>query len=976
MYSPFVGRGAGPRALSGVFGASFVGRMRVAAASVISVIVFVGVMPSSVGAQEGPSAQPRERSGTVAPDDRPTAPLGSTSSRDRSGDASVEDVGTVVVSFAEGVARPSAFEGEAVRSVATTDLGVVDVPEGRTATEFAAELAARGDVATAEPNRTATRFEAPGQTDEFERIGVQDAWTRATGSSDVVVAVVDSGIDPNHPDLAGRLVTGYNFAVPGTYPIEALTPAPSEYGHGTKVAGVIAAAHGSGTAIEGVAGAGTRIMPLRVFPDGTDGAPLSDIAAAIEFAADNGADIINLSLGAPGQSTTLNDAVAYAVARGLVVLAATGNQGGFVSHSPANAPRAIGVSATNDNGDTVSFTNFGPDVDIAAPGLAIGTITPGGGTTSVSGTSFSTPMVAGVAALVKDRYPGWSGGRIVTELLLTAEDRGPVGLDDYYGFGVVDAAAALGISGRAPFVGVTPAAVDAEPNDVSSRATSASSTNSGVIAPEGDVDWWSFTAAQNSEVTVTLTPPTGATGPELDAVLEIHAADGTLIDVVDATLDGEVEQTTFTASASGTHRVSVRNYRGTISPGAYTLQISDSGAGAAGTAAPAAVFGATGPWLESTTPAIRARGVSRTANLSVRSGRDLAVDSVGESTVVLVDGIYGNPIDASVSLAAGSDTITINPAFTLLRGRPYVLILAGVQDTSGNSMPWTTVPFSTVGSFASPTVNGDSNPVVGDFSGDGATDILYYAPGGVADDLYFGDWSGLIDGGPEHVNGIYEPFTVDLDGNGQDDIFWYAPGPAADFIWFAGATGFSSSPTSANGVYEPFTLDLNGDGFDDIVWYAPGSAQDYVWYGRPGGGHTSVRYTANGRYEPFVGDFNDDGFDDSFWYAPGTAADYIWYGKAGGGYDSVPTTVNGRYEPVSGDFDGDGFGDVLFYGRGTATDYQWLFRPGGHDSVQVTIDGTHEPESGDFNGDRFDDVFLYGPGTLPDTMLLGGAQGL
>ena len=921
---------------------------------------------------------------SFAPDDRPSPPPRSSDrleaeALEASGDPA--DADTVVVTFRDDRARPASVDGQKVETVPTSDLAVLDVPDGRDAIDFAIEVSARPDVESAEPNITAKRAESAEQTGEFERIGIDEAWTRSTGSADVVVAVVDSGIDPAHPDLAGRLVPGYNWAAPGTYPVEALHPDPLQFGHGTKVAGVIAAAHGSGTSIEGVAGAGTKIMPLRVFPDGTGGAPLADIAAAIDFAANNGADIVNLSLAAAGQSNTIDAAVLRAVNRGVVVLAAAGNEGTFLSNSPANSPYAVGVSATDDNGDTVSFTTFGPDVDIAAPGLAIDTIAPGGGTTTISGTSFATPMVAGVAALLKARHPGWDGDRIVAELFSTAEDRGPTGLDDYYGFGLVDAAAALGVAGRAPFVGVGAAALDSEPNDVSSRSVAAGSVNSGVIAPEGDVDWWSFSASAGSSVTVTMTPPVGPAGPQLDGVLDLHGPNGSLIETVDATFDGEIESVTFDASSTGTHRVSVRNYRGTISPGAYTLEIGVGAAGATSgaeqvTAERAASFGSTGPWLESTTPVIRATGVSRTANLSVRSGRDLASATVGSNTVVLVDGVRGSLVPSTVSFSTGSDTITVNPTGSLLRGRPYLLLIAGVQDTSGDPMPWTTVPFSTAGEFASPNISGTYDPVVGDFSGDGATDILYYAPGGTPDYLHLGDWSGMVDAGPFPVNGTYEPFTLDLDGNGQDDIIWYAPGPAADYIWYAHAGGFVSEPTSAKGRYEPFTLDLNGDGFDDIVWYAPGRSQDYLWYGKAGGGHTSVPITSNGVYEPFVGDFNDDGFDDTFWYAPGGAPDFIWYGKAGGGYTSVPATVNGHYRPVSGDFDGDGYGDVLFYAPGTAPDFQWLFRPGGFDSVSTTINGTYLSYGGDFNGDRYDDVLLYGPGSTSDTILLGGPAGL
>ncbi|MDZ7676843.1 MAG: S8 family serine peptidase [Acidimicrobiales bacterium] len=280
------------------------------------------------------------------------------------------------------------------------------------------------------------------------------------------------------------------------------------------------------------------------------------------------------------------------------------------------------------------------------------------------------------------------------------------------------------------------------------------------------------------------------------------------------------------------------------------------------------------------------------------------------------------------------------------------------------------------GTFASPTINGTYDPVVGDFfPGDGITDILYYAPGGANDYLHLGAPSGFRNVGELPVNATYEPFTVDLDGNRQDDIVWYAPGSASDFIWYWHRTGYQSVPTKASGDYEPFTLDLNGDTFEDIVWYAPGPAQDYIWYGQPGGGHRSVATKASGRYQPFTGDFNGDGFDDIFWYAPGTAQDFIWYGTIDG-HTSVATTVNGHYRPIAGDFDANGYGDVLWYAPGSAADFQWLFRPGGYTSVATTINGTYRPLGGDFNGDRYDDVLFYGVGTRADYMRFGSSNGL
>lgn len=943
-------------------------RTRSMAAMLGGAAMVFALLPAPASAQAdggGTAPAPATAPGDVAPDDRPAPPANpqrdtdtSAVPRQQAEPEPTPEPDTVVVKFRDDVVRPNSVEGEAVRDVPESPYDLVDVPEGETAEAAAADIASRPDVEFAEPNGIVRAFEAPGQTGEFERIGVQDAWKRAKGSSDVVVAVVDSGIDLDHPDFSGRLVSGFDWVDFDS------TPADSD-GHGTQTAGVIAARHGGGTSIDGVAGAGTKIMPLRVLNGGTGS--LGNVASAIRYAADNGADVVNLSLGGEGRSTAVDNAVAYALDKGLVVVASAGNEGTFLSNSPANAPGVIGVSATDDNGDTAAFTTFGPDVDLAAPGVAINTTANGGGTTSVNGTSFSAPLVSGVAALLKDRNPGWTGDRITTELLLSAEDRGPVGVDDYYGYGIVDASAALGVSGRAPFVGVAPAAVDAEPNDVSSRATSAGVNNSGNISPEGDVDWWKFTSSAAEDVTITVTPNATSAGPQFDPVIEIHRPDGALVELQDVAGEG-TEVATFTTSP-GTYRFSVRNWFGTISPGGYDLTVVRAAA-----TGPADTPEGGAHWLDATTPTARKTGVSRTANQSVTSGRTLKSSSVNANTVVLLDGVYGYREPASVSLSAGK-TITVNPSSTLLAGRPYVLVLAGVEDSSGNVMPWTTVPFSTSGSFAQPNVNGTYDLVVGDYSGDGASDVLYYAPGGTPDFLFLGDWSGLFDLGSFPVNGTYEPFTLDLDGNGHDDIVWYAPGPQQDYIWYFDTEGYSSTPTRASGTYEPFTLDLNGDGFDDIVWYAPGPAQDYIWYGKAGGGHRSVPTSARGVYEPFVGDFNDDGFDDTFWYAPGTAADYIWYGKPSG-FDSVPRRVNGTYRPVSGDFDGDGYGDVLFYAPGGAQDYQWLFRAGGYDSAPVTINGNFEPEGGDFNGDRYDDVFLYAPGGAADYMLLGGESGI
>lgn len=209
------------------------------------------------------------------------------------------------------------------------------------------------------------------------------------GSSTVIVAVVDSGICAEHPDLAGRVVAGYDFVEDDEVPQDA-------YGHGCGVAGVIAANGDNGLGIAGVA-PNAQIMPLRVLDASGIGA-YSDVAAAIVFAADNGAQVINLSLGGAYPSSVLEDAVNYAAARGVLVIAAAGNTGGSVLF-PAAYDAAIAVASVDANLERSSFSSFGEEVDLLAPGRDIYTTHYMGGFNTMTGTSFAAPQVAGIAAL-------------------------------------------------------------------------------------------------------------------------------------------------------------------------------------------------------------------------------------------------------------------------------------------------------------------------------------------------------------------------------------------------------------------------------------------------------------------------------------------------------------------------------------------------------------------------------------------------
>jgi subtilisin family serine protease len=221
------------------------------------------------------------------------------------------------------------------------------------------------------------------------KVSANAAWDTTTGSRKVVVAVLDTGVDLRHPDLAGALVPGYDLVNDDADPRD-------DQGHGTAVAGIIAARTNNSAGQAGVCW-GCSIMPLKVL-DSSGSGSTSTIAKGIVWAVDNGARIINLSLGGPGTSQALTDAVAYAASKGVPMFAAAGNNGSETMFYPAAYAQVLAVAGTDPSDRLYSWSNRGAWVQVAAPGCNVATAR-GGGYENFCGTSSATPVVSGLAGL-------------------------------------------------------------------------------------------------------------------------------------------------------------------------------------------------------------------------------------------------------------------------------------------------------------------------------------------------------------------------------------------------------------------------------------------------------------------------------------------------------------------------------------------------------------------------------------------------
>jgi subtilisin family serine protease len=304
-----------------------------------------------------------------------------------------------------------------------------------------------------------------GEQWHLERIGMPAVWSVITSTMATPIAILDTGARTDHPDLAGNLWTnagevpnngqdddgnGYIDDIHGmrffhtysggqAYP-QVNPDVNDDNGHGTHVAGIAGAVGNNTTGVSGVSWK-ARLMIVRVLDESALGWE-SDIIQGLEYAVDNGARVINMSLGQADPSPALSEAIDYAEAHGVVVIAASGNQGGALLY-PAAYPSVLAVGASDQSDQRASFSAYGPQLDLLAPGVSLLSTWPGVPYFTKSGTSMAAPQVTATAALLRSLRPNLSPAQIRFCIAVSAADLGPPGRDDLTGWGRLDAARAL-----------------------------------------------------------------------------------------------------------------------------------------------------------------------------------------------------------------------------------------------------------------------------------------------------------------------------------------------------------------------------------------------------------------------------------------------------------------------------------------------------------------------------------------------------
>ncbi|MEI7845363.1 MAG: S8 family serine peptidase [Chloroflexota bacterium] len=340
----------------------------------------------------------------------------------------------ILVRFKPGTARNKhwGLTGNPIKQISKIDVNLYEVPTGQMESTLA-QLRKNPDVLFAEPNYVVHALETiPNDPywsyqHNLRAIRAPQGWDLSTGGSTATIAVIDTGIDLNNPELAAKILQGIDYVDGDNIPQD-------EHGHGTHVAGIAAAVSNNSEGIAGVSW-GAKILPVRVL-DAEGSGTYDNVASAIVWAADQGAQVLNLSLGGLDNSDTLEKAVNYAISKGVIVVAAAGNYGDNSIFYPANYPGVIAVGATDEQNNRAYFSSYGKQLDLVAPGDSIISLDLWGDYTNMSGTSMASPHVAGLAAILVS-LPGNSSALVEHQMEASALDLGDKGWDQYFGNGLI-----------------------------------------------------------------------------------------------------------------------------------------------------------------------------------------------------------------------------------------------------------------------------------------------------------------------------------------------------------------------------------------------------------------------------------------------------------------------------------------------------------------------------------------------------------
>ncbi|MEU8259299.1 S8 family serine peptidase [Micromonospora sp. NPDC048999] len=631
----------------------------------------------------------------------------------------------------------------------------------------------------------------------LDTVRLPQAWDRTKGSTSQIIAVVDTGVDAAHPDLAGRTVAGYNAIKLGAAPAD-------DNGHGTMVAGIAAANTNNGIGVAGAAWT-ARVMPVKVLDAWGSGYD-SNIARGVVWAADHGATIINMSLGGPGDSTVLHDAITYATRKGAVVVAAAGNEGDGQAQYQAAYSEVLAVAATDAAGRLADFSSYGDWVDIAAPGTDIVSTGPAPDYYYTGdGTSFAAPIVSGTAALVRTAYPSLTPAQVVSRIRENARDAGPRGIDPYFGYGILDAYASVGGTWGAEFP--APSLGANEPNDVPARATAFGTSITGTIDVEGDVDWYRFSSEGRKAVEVRVTPARfdPSRYQNLDPVLAVYDSDLRLVGESDVAGLGSAEEITAEISA-GTYYVSVRNHNGSADTRPYTVSV---------TSTPAPLFAPAqarrvGSWPE----AVAIGDVTGDGRNDVVMTTGFYFDAANDYKLFVFpqkpDGTLGMPVKYATGLQYWD-----NDSLTLLDVNGDGKLDVALATTAGVEIFRQTQSGTLESMGPLPGTAGSQFVTAADMNSDGRSDLVVSTTQGIKLLTQEADHTFTVSSVTSDTGTLA---VGDVDGDGRPDVVGWSGTSVR--VWHRTDSGWQRTdhPTgSIWGISGIEVADVNGDGRADVI---------------------------------------------------------------------------------------------------------------------------------------------------------------